>query len=354
MSDATAPAISGAAPRTRWRPGLSPVTRQELADRFRGSRGGMVVTGYVALLALALMLLYLIMSSIARFDSGVGFAAVGRSMFDSFMGIQLAAVMFFGAGYAASQVASEREKRTLPLLQITSLTPLGIVAGKWWAVTAWQVLLLIVGMPLAAAAAFFGGVTLTNVIVSTLYMVVVVGAFSAIAIAVSAMMRRTTTAIVVTYGLLGALMIGPGVLAIIEFLITEDVPRLAMFFHPLTGLAFAAGTPASISLPTLLTPFRLIYVEDLAFAGAGGAQPSMVVLLLAQIAMSIAVTVVALRFAARRVTPGHGPRHRESSRLKDPTDDGSVVAGAAPAGMPPPRGAGAPSAPPPPPPAPAP
>ncbi len=315
MSDAAATPPPG---RTLRRPHLSPVTRQELADRFRGPRGGLVVTGYVALLALALLLLYLVMSSIARFDGSASHAAVGRSMFDSFMAIQLGAVMFFGAGYAASQVATEREKRTLPLLQITSLTPWAIVAGKWWAVTAWQVLLLVVGMPLAAAAAFFGGVTLLDVVASTLYMVVVVASFSAIAIAVSASMRRTATAIIATYGLLAALMIGPGVLAIIEFLLTRDVPQVSMFFHPLTGLSFAADTPVAISLPTLLTPFRIIYapqqvgfdVADGEIPGALAQDPSVIPLLFAQVAISILVGVIALRFAARRVTPGHGPRLR--------------------------------------------
>lgn len=341
MTVDTAPTKPAASSSSR-RPRLSPVTRQELADRFRGTRGGLVITGYVTLLALGLMLLYLVMSSIARFDGGVSYAAVGRSMFDSFMGIQLAVVMFFGAGYAASQIANEREKRTLPLLQITSLTPLGIVAGKWWAVTAWQVLLLVVGMPLAAAAAFFGGVTLTNVVVSTLYMVVVVAAFSAVAIAVSAMMQRTTTAIVVTYGLLAGLMIGPGILAIIEFLITEESPQLSMFFHPLTGLAFAAGTPTAISLPTLLTPFRLVYATEQ--FGLGADPFSVTPLLVGQILMSLAVTVIALRFAAKRVTPGHGPRRRRPSSRSDEENGANVAP--APSIAPPTDDAGVPPPPP--------
>lgn len=361
MSEATAETTPRSASGRRLR--LSPVTRQELTDRFRGNRGSLVVTGYVALLALALLLLYLVMASIARFDGSASHAAVGRSMFDSFMAIQLGVVMFFGAGYAASQVANEREKRTLPLLQITSLTPFGIVAGKWWAVAAWQVLLLVLGMPLAAAAAFFGGVTMVDVGLATLYMIVVVCSFSAVAIAISATMRRTTTAIIVTYGLLAALMIGPVVLAIVEYLITEDVPQVSMFFHPLTGLAFAAGTPTAISLPTLLTPFRIVYAPQqfgLDVAGgvveeAGRQGQPVVALLVSQLTIAVLVGVIALRLAARRVTPGRGPRRR-AARRRDDTDDGPRGSGApptAPASVDPPgvRAAEVP-APPPPPPAP--
>lgn len=309
------------------RPRLSPVTRQELADRFRGTRGGKVVTGYVALLGLALYLLYLVMASIARFDGGASYAAIGRSMFDTFMAIQLAVALFFGAGYAASQIASEREKRTLPLLQITRLTPFGIAAGKWWAVTAWQVLLLVVGMPLAAAAAFFGGVMLADVLVGTAYMIVVVATFSAVAIAVSATMRRTTTAIVTTYGLLAGLMIGPGVLAIVEFLVTDRTPRLSMALHPFTGLAVAVDTPAVTSLPTLLTPFRMVYASD--GLGNGQVATSLWWLLAVQVCTCLVVTVLCLRWAATRVQPGRGPRRRSGGGQGD--DAAPAPVGALPA-----------------------
>lgn len=333
--------------RRRRRGVLSPVVRHELADRFRGNRGGLVVTAYVAVMGVVLVLLYLFAASIARFDGGMDQAGVGRFLFENFIAVEFAFMLFVGAGYAAAQVASERERRTLPLLQVTAMGPWQIVRGKWGAVVAWQALLLAMGMPLAGAASFFGGVGLGEVLLATLHMVVVAAAFSAVAIWISSIARRTSVAIIVTYATLLAVLVGPLVLAAFEAIIVEGVPRISILLHPAGGLAAATLGARGFPTASVLSPI----VEAMEWQGdqgflvdpeVGQAVPAWRLgVLAAQWGVAALVTGLALWRASRRVQPGRGPRRRRGRTATGPTapaapgSPGSPGSGSGPPGVPP-------------------
>ncbi len=344
--------------RRGWRPRLSPVVRHELADRFRGNRGGLVVTGYVGVMGLVLVLLYLLVSSLAAQDIGFDQAGVGRFLFENFIALEFGFMLFVGAGYAAAQVAAERERQTLPLLQVTAMSPMQIVAGKWWAVVAWQALLLVMGMPLAGAASFFGGVGALEVLLGTVHMVLVAAAFSAVAIWISSVVRRTSVAIIVTYAALFVVLVGPLVLAIAEAIAREDVPTASMYLHPGTGLAAATLDAHGFPTASILSPF----VEAMAWRGDGAADFDVLVdgagegwrvrVLAVQWTASLLVTWLALWRASRRVRPGREPRSRRSRRNGTTPGDpapvpgtaiGVGVPGPAPGTVPPPPPSGGPS-----------
>lgn len=342
--------------RRGWRPRLSPVVRHELADRFRGNRGGLVVTGYVAVMGLVLVLLYLLVSSLSAQDVGFDQAGVGRFLFENFIALEFGFMLFVGAGYAAAQVAAERERQTLPLLQVTAMSPMQIVAGKWWAVVAWQALLLVMGMPLAGAASFFGGVGLLEVLLGTVHMVLVAAAFSAVAIWISSVVRRTSVAIIVTYAALFVLMLGPLVLAIAEAIAREDVPTTSMYLHVGTGLAAATLDAHGFPTASILSPF----VEAMAWPGDGfeafdnpldGAGEGWRVRVLAlQWTTAVLVTWLALWRASHRVRPGREPRARRSARRDRAIAGDAPVPGTAINMGPPGPTTGPPGPPPPPPP----
>lgn len=303
-------------PRRRRRLRLSPVARRELQDRWRGGRAGWVVTFYVAALSALMMLLYFVADSATNNDFAmVSEVGVGRFMFENLIAVQLGLALFVGAGYAAGQISSERERRTLGLLQVTLLSPMQIVLGKLRAVAAWQGLLLLLGAPLAAGAFFFGGVSVADLLASTLYMIVVSLAISALAIAVSSFMRRSSSAIIVTYTMLLFVLFGLGLVAIAEALITQDIPFVSLYMHPFTGLAAAADAGFSGSLPSLLTPFAALLA-----AREGGdmflepdPQASTTWIWVSQMLVWVGLAVIGLLIAGRRVRPGHGPRRKTSS-----------------------------------------
>lgn len=345
MTEATVAERSGAGATARRRGMVSPVVRHELADRFRGSRGGLVVTAYVAVMGVVLVLLYLLASSIAGADGGMDQAGVGRFLFENFIALEFAFMLFVGAGYAAAQVASERERRTLPLLQVTAMGPWQIVRGKWGAVVAWQGLLLVMGMPLAGAASFFGGVRLGEVLLATLHMVVVAAAFSAVAVWVSSVAQRTSVAIIVTYAVLFVVLVGPLVAAVFEALLIENVPRVSVMLHPGTGLAAATlgaqGFPTASVLSPLVEAMEwqgdepgILLDPDV---GAGGVEAWRIGVLASQWGVAALVAWLALWRASLRVRPGHGPSRRVARRSS--SSPAAPVAGpagpATPADVPP-------------------
>lgn len=231
---------------------MNPVLRRELVERWRGRRAVATLTGYLAVLGGLLYLLYRIGVAGVQSQVGIGMGAdiagptLGRFLFDGLLFFVLLLVMFVSPGYAAAQVSGERERRTLPLLQVTLLRPYQIVLGKLGASIAWLTLLVTAAVPLGAATLFLGGVAIGDLLVGGLFVLLVAVGVAGMALGISSVVRRTTAAVVLTYALVLALSVGTGFLAIAEFVLASRGPQsnrtpLSLFVNPFFGLADAAG-----------------------------------------------------------------------------------------------------------------
>ncbi len=239
----------------------NPVLRRELIERWRGPRAFWILTGYLAVLTATMLLLMWAGSAWATdqaenlgFDTG---PAIGRFLFDNALALVLLYGLFVGPGYAAAQIAQERERRTLGLLQITMVTPWRIVMGKLGASVAWLLLLVLTAAPLASAAFFLGGVTVGDLVRGVTFLLITIVCVAAIGIGVSSLVRRTVAAVVVTYGIVLFLVVGTLFLAFVEGAVRGfDIDRPASIVaNPFVGLADAAGTPTDSGLASILTPF---------------------------------------------------------------------------------------------------
>ena len=257
---------------------FNPVLRRELTERWRGRRTFVIITLYVAGLALVMQLLYLIGRS--QLESQFGFGgfgfegggvsagpALGRFLFENLLAFVLLLVVFIAPGYAAAQIAGERERRTLPLLQVTLLRPVQIVLGKLGSGLAWLVLLIIAAMPFGAAAFFLGGVSVIDLLSGALYILVIALAIAAASLGISAMVKRTVSAVVVTYGLVLTLVVGSIFGSLVEAYVRDSVEGigrptdnpLALYLNPFYGLTDAIGVSRDVGfgggLPSVLSPF---------------------------------------------------------------------------------------------------
>lgn len=268
---------------------LNPVLRRELTERWRGRRAFVLLTVYVAVLAAIVLVLYWLghtlvtpfgdTGGVPGRGGGAG-PMIGRFLFENLLAVVLLLVLFITPGYAAAQISGERERRSLPLLQVTLLRPLDIVAGKLGAATAWMVLLVLVALPFAATAFFLGGVTVGDLLRSGAYLVGLSVAVAAIGIGVSSLTRRTTASVVVTYGLILFLLVGSLVGTAVELVVrsrpADPVPPprpLTIYANPFFGLSDATGTSSlhlGANLPSVLTPFAFALPESPAFADRGG------------------------------------------------------------------------------------
>lgn len=267
-------------------PTLNPVLRRELLERWRGPRAAVVLTVYLGVLGGLLLLARWLATSYLEQQAANGWAPVtasgpvlGRFLLENLLAGVLGLVLFVAPGYAAAQLAGERERRTLGLLRITLIRPWGIVLGKLGASSAWTVLLVVVTAPLAATAFVLGGATVGDLVKGLLVVLVVAVAVAAMAIGISARTRRTTGAVVLTYGLVLTLVIGTLIAAFTEFAARDfelegDYRPVAMYANPFYALADATGASTrstfSGGLPSVLTPFAAALPGDAAF---GGMQP---------------------------------------------------------------------------------
>lgn len=264
---------------------VNPVLQRELLERWRGRRATTALTVYLVVLAGALYGLYLIGLTLTRdgFASGdvtLAGPALGRFLLESLVFLTLVLVLFVVPAYAAAQLAGERERRTLPLLQATLLRPWEIVAGKLAAATAWVALLVVAVAPLAAATLFLGGVTVVDVLRGVGSILVTMVGIGGLALGISAVTRRTTTAVVLTYAAVLTLVAGTAIAAVASVIlsrssgptVTEVRPPAVLYANPFYGLADAVNAtnpaaaveilPSPLSVISMALPDSSVFAPD--------------------------------------------------------------------------------------------
>src|SRR5688500_9012161 len=134
---------------------------KELRSRMRGRRAFVVLTVYLAILALITYGVYVIVAPNVRDQAGGGFggggfgqanasALIGQSIFTVLSIFQSILVCFIAPAFTAGQISMEREKQTLDLLISTPMRPGAIVIGKLAAALAFVVLMIVAAVPITA------------------------------------------------------------------------------------------------------------------------------------------------------------------------------------------------------------
>jgi ABC-2 type transport system permease protein len=243
-------------------PPLNPVLARELKQRMRGRLTWLVITGYLAILALILRFVYLgaSQSSSGAFADPLASASVGRSIFHWLLFFMLMLVCFIVPGLTASAISGERERQTLVSLQVTLLRPRSIVLGKLLSSLAFTSLLVVASLPLLSVPFLVGGVSVTEVLKGVVMILLTAVVLACLAVACSALLRRTQAATVIAYGITAALTVGtfivyggqramdgpigkasPAILALNPFVATADVVQgraeTSSFDSPFTALA---------------------------------------------------------------------------------------------------------------------
>jgi len=180
----------------------NPVLVKELRGRMRGNRAFILLTAYLAILALILGLTYLFLRlsmEASPFTSPDAQQGIGKALFWLTIGLELVCVTFIAPALTAGAVSSERESQTYELLQTTLLPPRALVSGKFFSSLAYLLLLLFAALPLQSIAFLFGGVALEEVLINTLILVVTAFVFCAVGIFASSFSKRTLISTVLSY-----------------------------------------------------------------------------------------------------------------------------------------------------------
>ncbi len=192
-------------------PPLNPVLARELKQRMRGRHVWLVLTLYLAVLAVILRWVYLAASRSDSFDGRfdqLASATAGRAIFQWLLFFMLLLVCFIVPGLTAGAISGERERQTFIALQLTLLRPRSIVVGKLLASLAFVVLLIVASLPLVTVPFLVGGVSVGEVMNGLVMVLATAVTLACLTLACSALLRRTQAATVVAYGITLGMVLG--------------------------------------------------------------------------------------------------------------------------------------------------
>jgi len=244
------------------------VAWHELRLRMRVGKAFLLLGAYALFAAVAVVLpVWFAAWERSQYGGGMPQTDLGRIGLHALTYVQLTLIFIALPAYAASAIASERERETLEMLRATLLTPWDVVTGKLLSVLAFGAVLLGTTVPVGSWCLLLGGVSPTEVFRVYVLLLVTAWWVSSLGVLMSAHFGRTLGAIVATYGTI----LGVGVLT--------------------TAITYAGFMWMAISSPGRM-------------ARMGGA-PAVVVVGIAVIATAL-VLAVFLRWLIGRLSPLRG------------------------------------------------
>ena len=237
---------------------VSTIMVKELRSRMRGRRAFVVLTVYLAILALITYGVYVIVAPNVRDQAGGGFgggggfgqanasALIGQSIFTVLSIFQSILVCFIAPAFTAGQISMEREKQTLDLLISTPMRPGAIVIGKLAAALAFVVLMIVAAVPITAIVLMYGGASIDDVVRQQLVLLATALMLGTVGLFFSALLQRTQAATVLTYITMLVLTLGTTMIFIFWTVVvsqdqqgfggpTERAPEQLLYLNP--GLA---------------------------------------------------------------------------------------------------------------------
>jgi ABC-type transport system involved in multi-copper enzyme maturation permease subunit len=184
---------------------MNPVLGREIKERFRRRWAPaflilwLVIVAVLAYFGYVLGRSWLSNSFSMGFVGTLGAAGLGRFMFEILALVLLTAVLFVVPGIAALAIVGERERLTLPLLQVSQLTPGQIVRGKLVSSLAYLALLIVAVAPILVLPILIGGVTLADSLVALLMIAVTALMLGSLSLLVSARARSVRGAVGAAY-----------------------------------------------------------------------------------------------------------------------------------------------------------
>ena len=197
--------------RTMWA-SMSALFAKESRWRMRGRRAFVIMTIYVAVLAVLVLFVYRGMYDRAQFESTLvgGLAPaefvsgslslqIGQSVFTTILIVQTLLTIMLAPALTSGSISMEREKQTLELLITTPVSTLGMVIGKLISSLAFVFLLVLASVPLMSVVFVFGGIAPDDVVRAYVLLFAVTFGIGSIGLFMSALVKRTQIATALSY-----------------------------------------------------------------------------------------------------------------------------------------------------------
>jgi ABC-type transport system involved in multi-copper enzyme maturation permease subunit len=233
-----------------------PILRKDLTEMAAQRRTYIIRFTYaLGLFALACSLFYANIGVSAGAGQTLG---RGAGHFINLMTFQLAALYLLVPILTAGALTAEKERETLALLLLTTLTPRQIVLQKFASRMTPMLSFVFLSFPLMAITYTFGGVTVEELVIGIVLLVFTCLVLGALAIMCSAYFRTTFESLVASY--LASFLLVWFAVSCVEGLTQPDFSLAAAVFVS-TGLstflvAFSLSMAESILISRAFVPYR--------------------------------------------------------------------------------------------------
>lgn len=222
----------------------------ELRQRMRSRRWWVLVALWTVSLFLIMIPIRMAGQRSQSFYRRVEDIDLGPLMFGSLALLVLGLSCLVIPSLTAMAVNGERDRGTLAVLQASLLRPRDIVFAKFFAALLTAGVFLAATLPIALWCYLEGGVSIVRALTVYLVLFVVAGVFIALALAASSLVRRPAMSALLSYGLVGLLTIGTGILFALA---DATAPRQGPY-----------GTPERGARWVLLAPNPFVVLADAA------------------------------------------------------------------------------------------
>lgn len=243
----------------------NPIIANELRTRFRGRFAPVGFTVWLLVVVGLGYLTYLL--GLLQVSQNFGFGEVGnraiagRAVFDWLVMLLLTAVLVVVPAVGGLSLAIERDRATLPLLQVTQLGPWGLVMGKWASSVLYVMTLIVSVAPILAVPILIGGVSWADLFGILAFLLLVVLTVGAISLWSSARSRTLRGAMFASYFWVFVLVV-----ATVVGVVTELVALPESRFDPVgpDGREFVTmwANPYAGALSVMVEPLESSGVTD--------------------------------------------------------------------------------------------
>lgn len=185
---------------------INPVLYKELKVRMRSWRIVWLILIYLAILAMAALLV--LFTTTQRFSPYGMDASMAIGAYTTLAIMQFLLIVFIAPSLTSGSISGERERQTLDLLLCTKMPPRSIIIGKLFSSISQIILLIVASLPIFSIVLLFGGISIMEVFKLFFFYVVVAITMGSIGIFFSTFFKRTTASNVVTYGFILFLLFG--------------------------------------------------------------------------------------------------------------------------------------------------
>ncbi len=186
---------------------MNPVYKKEVMVSARSFRLALVLLMFNGILAMvALLNMYSTLAQV-RLTAEIQYSSF-MELYLFVAVLEFVMVIFIMPALTAGSISGERERRTLDLMLTTKLTPAHIVAGKLMAALSTMGLMIFSSFPVLSLVFVYGGVTLRDLGLLLLCYTAAALFAGGLGIFCSAIFSRTSLSTVVSYALMGIVVLG--------------------------------------------------------------------------------------------------------------------------------------------------